>query len=152
MRRLRRCTVALVFVLVLVALALGGCEEWFGPSMEGEWKAFGNYLMDMGDLAELSDLNALFEGGNYRFEYTITAPYPDGPSTASWQEGTLSPADPGEGDTFTMTVLATPDDGYSPPEGEAFEARVVFLGRDVLVLDIEPAEGAQVQTWSFQRQ
>lgn len=151
MRRHGRWTTGVVFLLAL--LLLGGCAGWFGPSIEGEWKAFGDYLVDFGgSLGEIADLGALIEGGSYRFEYTVTAPYPDGASTATWQEGSLSPPEPGEGDAVTFTVTAAPGDGYAPTAGESFEGTVVFLGRDVLVLDIEPGEGAEIQTWSFRRQ
>ncbi len=151
MRRERRR--AAVLLLVLAMLLLAGCEGWLGPSIDGRWAAFGDYLVGMGgEVSEIGGLSALYEGGSYRFEYTMTAPYPDGPSVASWQEGSLDPADPGEGDAFTMTVTASPDDGYSPPAGESFEGKVVYLGRDVLVLDIDAGDGAPIMTWSFQRQ
>lgn len=151
MRRERRR--AAVLLLVLAMLLLAGCEGWLGPSIEGEWQAFGDYLVGMGgEVSKIADLSALYEGGSYRFDYTMTAPYPDGPSVASWQEGSLSPADPGEGDTFTMTVSAASSDEYSPPPGESFDGKVVFLDRDVLVLDIDVGDGAPILTWSFRRQ
>lgn len=150
MRHVRRW--AVVAVLAVAALAFVGCAGWFGPSIEGQWKAFADYIVDMNGLVEIQDLTALVEGGNSRFEYTMTVPYPDGPSTALWYEASLSPAEPGEGDTFTMTVIATSGSDYSPPEGESFEGTVVFLGRDVLVLDIDVGDGGPIMTWSFQRQ
>lgn len=143
--------VAAVAVLAIAVLVPSGCAGWLGPSIEGQWKAFGSYLVEMTDLAEISRLSAAFEGGSYRFEYTVTEPYPDGPSTTTWHEGSLSPSEPGEGDSLTMTVSASSDD-YSPSPGESFDGTVVFLGRDVLVLDIDPGDGAQMQTWSFRRQ
>jgi len=151
MRRERKR--AAVLLLVLAMLLLAGCEGWLGPSIEGEWQAFGDYLVDFGgSVGGIGDLAALVDSGEYRFEYTMTDPYPDGPSVASWQEGSLSPADPGEGDTFTMTISAASSDDYSPPPGESFDGTVVFLDRDVLVLDIDVGDGAPIMTWSFRRQ
>lgn len=148
MRRERKR--AAVLLLVLAMLLLAGCEGWLGPSIDGRWAAFGDHLADMGgDVGEISSLNVLFDSGEYRFDYTMTDPYPDGPSTATWQEGSLDPSELGEGDAFTMIVTASPDDGYSPPVGESFEGKVVYLGRDVLVLDIDAGD---IQTWSFRRQ
>ncbi|MFW6260678.1 MAG: hypothetical protein ACOC6J_03760 [Spirochaetota bacterium] len=141
---------AIVAVLAIAVLALSSCAEWLGPSIDGSWTAFGDYLVDFGGSAgEIGGLTALFESGAYRFEYTMTEPYPDGPSTATWHEGSLDPGEPGEGDAFTMTVTASSDNDYSPPVGESFEGTVVYLGRDVLVLDID---AGQIQTWSFRRQ
>ena len=144
--------VAIVVVLAVAVLGLSGCAGWFGPSIEGQWKAFSDYIFDMDGLVEIQDLTALVEGGGSRFEYTMTVPYPDGPSTALWYEASLSPAEPGEGDAFTMTVTGASDSEYSPPEGESFEGTVVFLDRDILVLDIDVGGGSPIMTWSFQRQ
>jgi hypothetical protein len=149
MKLLRR---ALVLVLVVAGvLLLAGCPGFLSPSLEGTWEQIGELILPSGPdtFGAFTNTTAVFGSGTYSFSYTMVDPYPDGDATTASHSGTISPAEPEEGDDLTFTV--TEAEGEFAPEVEStFAGELIYLRRDTMVMKIQT--GAELLVaWTFER-
>ena len=149
MKTMRKAVV--VSLVVLGALLLGGCPGLFSPSLEGTWEQIAELIVPSGPdtYGAFTNTTAEFGPGTYSFSYTILDPYPDGTPVTSSHSGTISPAEPVQGDSITFTCTAS-SGGYAPSIDDEFPGELTYLGRESMVLKIQT--GAEFMfPWTFER-
>ena len=149
MKLMRRAIVA-IFV-VLSALLLSGCPGFLTPSLEGTWQQIGEIILPSGPdtYGAFTNTSVVFGSGTYSFSYSIVDPFPDGTAVTASHSGTISPAEPVEGDAITFTVTAAAGE-FAPEVDDTFPGELVYLGRDTMVMKIQTGADLMV-AWTFER-